>query len=130
MPNSPRWLMLKGREDEAREVISMLLPADQVEAEITTIKQSSATATESLWERIGDIFGPKMRLALIIGLIVGVAQQITGINAIFFYAPTIFEQSGIGTNAAFAQAVLVGIINVVFTVLQWHLSIFGDVNHS
>lgn len=121
VPNSPRWLMLKGREDEAREVISMLLPADQVEAEITTIKQSSATATESLWERIGDIFGPKMRLALIIGLIVGVAQQITGINAIFFYAPTIFEQSGIGTNAAFAQAVLVGIINVVFTVFAMAL---------
>ncbi len=121
VPNSPRWLMLKGREDEAREVISMLLPPDQVEAEISTIKQSSATKSESLWERIGDIFGPKMRLALIIGLIVGVAQQITGINAIFFYAPTIFEQSGIGTNAAFAQAVLVGIINVVFTVFAMAL---------
>ena len=121
VPNSPRWLMLKGREEEAREVISMLLPADEVEAEIYTIKNSSATETESLWQRIGDIFGPKMRLALIIGLIVGIAQQITGINAIFFYAPTIFEQSGIGTNAAFAQAVLVGIINVVFTIFAMAL---------
>ena len=46
----------------------------------------------------------KMRLALVIGVIIGVVQQITGINAIFFYAPTIFEQSGIGTDAAFAQA--------------------------
>ena len=121
VPNSPRWLMLKGREEEAREVISMLLPAEDVEAEINTIKNSSATATEGLWERIGDIFGPKMRLALIIGLIVGVAQQITGINAIFFYAPTIFEQSGIGTNAAFAQAVLVGLINVIFTIFAMAL---------
>jgi MFS family permease len=46
-----------------------------------------------------------------------VVQQITGINAIFFYAPTIFEQSGIGTDAAFAQAVWVGLINVVFTLV-------------
>jgi MFS family permease len=46
-----------------------------------------------------------------------VVQQITGINAIFFYAPTIFEQSGIGTDAAFAQAVLVGLINVIFTLV-------------
>jgi MFS family permease len=58
-----------------------------------------------------------MRLALIVGIIVGVVQQITGINAIFFYAPTIFEQSGIGTDAAFAQAVLVGLINVLFTLV-------------
>ena len=58
----------------------------------------------------------KIRLALIIGIIIGIVQQITGINAIFFYAPTIFEQSGIGTDA-FAQAVLVGLINVLFTLV-------------
>ncbi|MDC0494786.1 MFS transporter, partial [bacterium] len=46
-----------------------------------------------------------------------VVQQITGINAIFFYAPTIFEQSGIGTDAAFAQAALIGVVNVVFTLV-------------
>ena len=44
-------------------------------------------------------------------------QQITGINAVFFYAPTIFEQSGVGTNAAFAQATWVGLTNVIFTVV-------------
>ena len=60
-----------------------------------------------------------MRLALVIGVIIGVVQQITGINAIFFYAPTIFEQSGIGTDAAFAQKFCyeVGVINVVFTLV-------------
>jgi len=117
IPDSPRWLMLKGRETEARTVMSKLLPADQVDAEIETMKQGYDSDSESLWKRIQGIFGSKMRLALVVGIIVAVVQQITGINAIFFYAPTIFEQSGIGTDAAFAQAALVGVINVVFTLV-------------
>jgi len=48
---------------------------------------------------------------------VAILQQITGINSVFFYAPMIFEQSGIGTDASFMQAVLVGLVNLVFTVL-------------
>ncbi len=116
IPSSPRWLMLKGQEDKARDVMSALLPEGEVDKEIHQIKQSSVTHKTPIWESLGFIFGPKMRLALIVGVILGVAQQITGINAIFFYAPTIFEQSGIGTNAAFAQAVLVGVINVIFTI--------------
>jgi len=54
-------------------------------------------------------------------LIAAIAQQVTGINAIYFYAPTIFEQSGVGTNAAFAQATLIGVINVVFTIVAMFL---------
>jgi len=58
-----------------------------------------------------------MKLVLIIGISVAILQQITGINSVFFYAPMIFEQSGIGTDASFMQAVLVGLVNLVFTVL-------------
>ena len=68
-----------------------------------------------------EIFKPAMRLVLFIGVVVSVLQQITGINAVFFYAPMIFEQSGIGTNASFIQAVLVGLTNVVFTVIAMAL---------
>jgi MFS family permease len=64
-----------------------------------------------------EVFLPAMRLPVVIGLIAAIAQQVTGINAIYFYAPTIFEQSGVGTNAAFAQATLIGVINVVFTIV-------------
>jgi len=56
-------------------------------------------------------------ITLLIGLGVAVLQQITGINSVFFYAPMIFEQSGIGTDAAFSQAILVGLTNLVFTVV-------------
>lgn len=121
IPDTPRWLMFKEREEEARAVVQKLLPPDEAERELDIIHHSSAADHESLWQRIGDIFGPKMRLALIVGIIVAVTQQITGINAIFFYAPTIFEQSGIGTNAAFSQAVMVGVINVVFTFVAMAL---------
>jgi SP family arabinose:H+ symporter-like MFS transporter len=55
-------------------------------------------------------------MVLVVGLIAGVAQQSSGINAVYFYAPTIFEQSGVGTDAAFAQATYIGVVNVVFTI--------------
>ena len=117
IPDSPRWLASNGREQAARNVLSRLVPAGQIDGEIEQIKNSFDSENSSLWSRIKGVLGTKMRLALVVGIIIGVVQQITGINAIFFYAPTIFEQSGIGTDAAFAQAVLVGVINVLFTLV-------------
>ncbi|MDA8652576.1 MFS transporter, partial [Porticoccaceae bacterium] len=95
IPDSPRWLIIKGREKDARAVLEKLVPANLIDSEINSIKNGQDTETTALWMKIKGIFGPKMRLALIVGMIVAVVQQITGINAIFFYAPTIFEQSGI-----------------------------------
>jgi len=67
--------------------------------------------------RFGELFKPAMKLVMTIGIGIAILQQITGINSVFFYAPMIFEQSGIGKDASFMQAVLVGIVNLVFTVL-------------
>ena len=64
-----------------------------------------------------DLLHPSLKLVLTIGVVVAILQQITGINSVFFYAPMIFEQSGIGTDASFVQAILVGLVNLVFTVL-------------
>lgn len=121
IPDTPRWLFSQNREEEAVNVISKLMPIEDAKQEITTIKDGTREQALSLWQRLCSIFASKMRLALLIGIIIAVTQQITGINAIFFYAPTIFEQSGIGTNAAFMQAVLVGVINVVFTIVAMSL---------
>jgi MFS family permease len=76
----------------------------------------SAT-TDSERASLRELFRPAMKLVLTIGISVAILQQITGINSVFFYAPMIFEQSGIGTDASFMQAVLVGLVNLVFTVL-------------
>lgn len=118
LPETPRWLVMKGRHVEARKVLESLHTADKIEGEMVAIEESLPKNEESLWTRITNLLDPRIRFALMIGIIVGVAQQITGVNAIYFYAPTIFEQSGVGTNAAFSQAIWVGIINVVFTLVS------------
>lgn len=116
VPRSPRWLILKNKIDEAKKVLTRLQGRANAEREIELI-QSNLNNKQGETSNIGTLFTPALRLVLIIGLSVGILQQITGINAVFFYATSIFEQTGIGTNAAFAQSVVVGIINVVFTIL-------------
>lgn len=121
IPESPRWLVLNQREADARNIIARLIGPAAVEQQIAQIRATMTEKKEKWSKRFGQLLSPKLRLALTIGLIVGIAQQITGINAIYFYAPSIFEQSGVGKDAAFAQAVWVGIINVVFTIIAMRL---------
>lgn len=123
IPRSPRWLALKHKDEEAELVLKKLHGMDTTHSfkeEITEIRESLNNKDTSLVASLKFLFGSKMRFALTIGIIVGIAQQITGINAVFFYAPSIFEQSGVGTNAAFAQAILVGLINVIFTIIAMY----------
>jgi MFS family permease len=117
IPESPRWLTVKGRIDDARAVLARIRPRAQVEAALQEIRNSAVDSAGSFWLRCRQLLKPSLRLPLTIGLIIGIAQQVTGINAVYFYAPSIFEQTGVGTNAAFAQATLIGIINIIFTVM-------------
>jgi MFS family permease len=109
--------MLKGKHDEAKQVIAILFDENQAQAQLNDIESSLSEKSWSTRERFGFLAAKAMRFPLMIGVILAIAQQITGINVIFFYAPTIFEQSGVGTNAAFMQAVWIGIANVVFTIV-------------
>ena len=120
-PESPRYRVLQGRDAEAREIMQRIAAPERIDNLLQSIKDSSREATSRLSEKIKDMFRPELRMILIVGLIAGIAQQSSGINVVFFYAPTIFEQSGVGTNAAFAQATYVGLINVVFTLLAMAL---------
>ena len=118
VPESPRWLIMQGREKEALSVMSKISGHNQASEDLALI-----TASIEADDRIGgrqqlaDLFKKPMQLVLVIGLTVAILQQITGINAVFFYAPMIFEQSGIGTDASFMQAILVGLTNLVFTLV-------------
>ena len=115
VPRSPRWLIMKGIHEEAERVLNRLF--DKKHIKIIKDEMSQSLKEKRAKAKLSDLFDPRLKLVLSIGLVVGVIQQVTGVNAIYFYAPTIFEQSGVGTNAAFAQAVWVGIINVVFTIV-------------
>lgn len=117
IPESPRWLVLNQKDEAAKPVLKKLFPQTKVEDAISDIKSSCEQQLPPLVERLKSLVSPKMRFILLLGIVVGVCQQITGINAVYFYAPSIFEQSGVGQDAAFSQAVWVGIINVVFTIL-------------
>mgnify|MGYP001034166626 CR=1 FL=1 len=119
VPHSPRWLLMKDRVEEAKAVFSKFTSVTQAEKDIEDIRQS--LEKEQHKTPLTDLFKPVFKFVLTIGIVIAVLQQITGINAVFFYAPMIFEQSGIGTDASFVMAVVVGIINLVFTVLAMRL---------
>ena len=116
VPESPRWLAMQGRREEALAIFSKVGDRATAEANIAAVEHSIKAADFAAKTPLRELFAPTMRLVMTIGVSVAILQQITGINAVFFYAPMIFEQSGVGTDASFMQAVLVGIVNLVFTV--------------
>jgi MFS transporter, SP family, arabinose:H+ symporter len=117
VPRSPRWLMMKGKDSEALKVLRKVTPEDQAIKDLAAVKASFGNISEDKKAPLSELFKPALRVVLLIGVVVAVLQQITGINSVFFYAPLIFEQSGIGADASFSQAILVGLTNVVFTIL-------------
>jgi sugar porter (SP) family MFS transporter len=121
VPESPRWLALRGRDSEALAVLERVGGRERAADNLREIR--AAIEAERDLGRVSPktLLHPSLRLVMTIGISVGILQQITGINAVFFYAPIIFEQSGIGTNPAFMQAVLVGLVNVVLTVVAMAL---------
>ncbi|WP_299548314.1 sugar porter family MFS transporter [Seonamhaeicola sp.] len=117
VPRSPRWLMVQNRKAEALEVMKKVATEDQAENQIHEVAQSILEDQNKEKSKLGDLFKRSLRNVIIIGLIVGIFQQIVGINAVLFYAPMIFEQTGIGTDASFVQAALVGLTNLGFTIV-------------
>jgi MFS family permease len=124
VPESPRWLFGKGQEERAKEILIKACGAEQAEDEVRNIRQSFAERAPGI--RVSGLFSRKMSFVLFIALAIAFFQQITGINAIFYYLPTIFVQAGGGINAAFRQAVLVGLVNLGMTfVAIWLVDRLG-----
>ena len=118
VPRSPRWLLTKERKEEALDVIKRIASTDEeAEKQVEEVSKSIIETKGKEKSKVSDLFSSSMRKVIIIGLLVGVFQQLVGINAVLFYAPMIFEQTGMGTDASFIQAVLVGLTNLVFTMV-------------
>ena len=116
-PKSPRWLFSQNRNEEGKAVLERLYGSAVAEKESKSIIGSINEAKNSEKVPIAELFKPALRFILFVGLTIGILQQITGINAIYFYANSIFKQTGIGTEAAFFQGVLLSGTSVVFTLV-------------
>lgn len=126
VPPSPRWLVMKGIENSAFEIMKKASGEDLANQEFKAIKESLKLNEHKDKAKLKELFKPAMKLVLLIGIVVAITQQITGINAVFFYAPMIFEQSGVGVDASFSQAIFVGLTNLVFTfVAIWLIDKVG-----
>jgi sugar porter (SP) family MFS transporter len=117
VPESPRWLAMHGELPAARRVLEQLIGQQRADAELQAIVTSLEHEARRPQPPFAEILSPALRGVLVVGLLVGVLQQITGINSVLSYAVVIFERAGAGANASFVQTVLVGFVNVVFTVL-------------
>lgn len=126
VPKSPRWLALKGFEDKALAIMKKASGETIALSEFRAVKESIHNDSKKDKAHIKELFKPAMKLVLIIGIVIAITQQITGINAVFFYAPMIFEQSGVGVDASFSQAILVGVTNLIFTIVAiWFIDRVG-----
>lgn len=112
VPESPRWLAGQRRNTEALEILSQINGKAIAQQELESINESLKDETPFSFS---DVREPKVKRALGIGILLAVFSQITGINAIMYYAPEIFKATGVGSDSAFIQTILVGIINVIFT---------------
>ena len=116
VPKSPRWQIMAGEVEDGEKTFTAIVGQEKAQKQVKDVLASLEADKEKEKVSIKEIFHPYMRFVLLIGVTIAILQQITGINAVFFYAPVIFEQSGIGTDASFMQAVFVGLTNLVFTV--------------
>ena len=122
VPESPRWLTKQDRSDEALEILARVDGAEYAKTELLEIKDAITRESGSLKQ----LLQPGMKIVLVIGIVLAVLQQVTGINVFLYFGTEIFKKMGSETNAALLQTVVVGAVNLTFTIVAiWTVDRLG-----
>jgi SP family xylose:H+ symportor-like MFS transporter len=113
IPESPRWLAKNDQIEKSRRVLLKIGGSGFAEKELSEIRDTEIPESKSF----RALFQGKFRIVLIIGIILAILQQVTGINVFLYYAPEIFKKLGTETNTALLQTIIVGFFNLTFTVV-------------
>ncbi|MFV8465675.1 sugar porter family MFS transporter [Flavobacterium sp. LB1P62] len=113
IPKSPRWLLSKSRNEEAKKVLQLMGQEADFEKMMVEINQHSNDTTLSN----ENIFMKKYRTPLILAFFIALFNQLSGINAFLYYSPRIFQEAGLGESTALLSSIGIGAINLVFTLI-------------
>ena len=114
IPESPRWLVLNNRDEEAKKILTKI-GEERVDDRIIEIHELAKEGTHE------NLFVKRFRKPIFFAMLLAMFNQLAGINAIIYYAPRIFESAGISKDAAFLQAVSIGATNLIFTIIAMRL---------
>ena len=113
VPESPRWLVSKGYVEKAKTILTKISGGDAAQ-EVTLIQSRMQREVKG---KFSDLLAPGVAFIVLLGITLAVFQQISGANAIFFYAPIIFEKAGMNVKDQLFQQIMIGAINLIFTVV-------------
>lgn len=116
-PKSPRWLLSKGRKEEAVKVLEKIGGKTLIESELPEMEESIFVERNKPKIRFSELFKGKTGKIVLIGTIIAALQQITGINAVIMFAPDIFQAAGSAKGGSMMQSMIVGLVNFLMTIV-------------
>lgn len=122
VPESPRWLLLRNRGQEAVQILSRISGEEAARSDVAAIRSTLGQERGSY----KDLFSPGMRKAMLIGILLPLFSQFSGINAVIYYGPRILNEAGFELSNALLSQIILGAANMIFTLLaMWKVDQLG-----